>query len=182
MEEAHHLSLDKQKERYEQHKNSAENQGYVEMFEAFLKVAVDPFMGRSGRILDFGCGPGPVLAELLKKRGHGVDTYDLFFQKDESYRNKQYDLIALTEVLEHLPEPLKTLRALRERLSPNGSFAIMTLFHPNDSAKFADWWYRRDPTHVSFYTEKTIGELGRILGMKTLFSDSKNVIVLGASK
>lgn len=179
LEEGHHLSLDKQKERYLQHQNSADNQGYVEMFEAFLKTGVDPFVKKGSRVLDFGCGPEPVLAGLLQKRGYGVDTYDLFFQKDEAYLNKRYDLITLTEVLEHLADPLETLQALTQRLEPGGVLSIMTLFHPNDREKFTDWWYRRDSTHVSFYTTKNIGELCMILGMKILFTDSKNIIVLG---
>jgi len=149
------------------------------MLEAFLKTGVDPFVAKAGRVLDFGCGPEPVLAWLLERRGHPVDRYDLFFHKDEAYRTRQYDLITLTEVLEHLADPLGTLQALSQRLAPGGVFALMTLFHPNDRVKFADWWYRRDPTHVSFYTVKTLGELAGFLGMKILFSDAKNIIVLG---
>jgi len=179
LEEAHHLSPEKQKKRYEQHRNSPDNPGYVQMFEAFLKAGVDPFVGKAGRVLDFGCGPEPVLAGLLEGRGHRVDRHDLFFHPDEAYRTRSYDAITLTEVLEHVTDPLGTLRALSERLAPGGVLALMTLFHPDDRAKFADWWYRRDPTHVSFYTVKTLGELSGALGMKVLFSDAKNIIVLG---
>ena len=149
------------------------------MFEAFLKAGVDPFVGKAGRVLDFGCGPEPVLAWLLERRGHAVDHYDLFFHPDGSYLTRQYDAITLTEVLEHLTDPLGTLRALSQRLAPGGILSIMTLFHPNEPAKFADWWYRRDPAHVSFYTVKTLGELSRVLGMTVLFADAKNVVVLG---
>ena len=179
--EAHHLSPEKQKQRYEQHENSLDNPGYVERFEGFLKAGVDPFVGKGGRVLDFGCGPEPVLAWLMERRGYEVDRYDLFFHPDEAYRTQQYHLITLTEVLEHLTDPLGTLRALSPRLAPGGVFTVMTLFHPNDRAKFADWWYRRDPTHVSFYTVKTLGELANALGMKVLFSDAKNTVVLGAA-
>ncbi|HJT23904.1 MAG TPA: methyltransferase domain-containing protein [bacterium] len=179
LEKAHHLTPEKQKERYLQHQNSRENRGYVEMFEGFIAQGIAPFVRPGGRLLDFGCGPEPVLAGMLRERGYAVDSYDLFFQKDEAYLDKQYDLILLTEVLEHLADPKGTLQALSERLAPGGFFSLMTLFHPEDRGKFSDWWYRRDPTHVSFFTAKTLGELGRGLGMTVLFSDPKNILVLG---
>lgn len=153
--------------------------GYVGMFEAFLKAGVDPFAGEAARALDFGCGPEPVLARLLERRGYAVDRTDLFFHPDEAYLNRRYDLITLTEVLEHLTDPLGTLRVLAQRLAPGGVLALMTLFHPDDPAKFADWWYRRDPTHVSFYTVETLGQVSGALGLKVLFSDAKKIIVLG---
>ena len=181
LERAHHLSPQKQKERYLQHDNSRANQGYVVMLQAFIDQAVTPYMKPGGRILDFGSGPVPVLAELLGEGGYSVETYDLFFQKDEAYRDRQYDLVLLVEVLEHLSDPQATLKALVPRLTPGGAISLMTLFHPNDRRQFADWWYRRDPTHVGFFTAKTLEEMGKGLGLTPLFTDSKNLMVLGKS-
>ena len=179
LEKAHHLSPEMQKERYLQHQNSPDNRGYVEMFESFIAEGIVPFVGPGARLLDFGCGPEPVLAGMLRERGYAVDGYDLFFQTDEAYLDKRYDLILMTEVVEHLADPRQTLQALSERLVPGGVFSIMTLFHPQDRGKFSDCWYRRDPTHVSFFTAETLGELGRGLGMAVLFSDAQNILVLG---
>jgi 2-polyprenyl-3-methyl-5-hydroxy-6-metoxy-1,4-benzoquinol methylase len=148
MDGSHYLSPEKQKERYLEHNNSEENQGYVEMFEGFIAAAVNPFAKKGSRVLDFGCGPGPVLAGLLSKYGYSVDTYDLFFDPNDKFQSQNYDVISLTEVLEHLNDPLETLRDLARRLNPQGVFAIMTLFHPNDQETFSKWWYRKDPTHV----------------------------------
>src|SRR5258708_21210799 len=171
-------SLEKQKERYLQHENSPESEGYVEMFEGFIKACVDPFIPKGQKILDFGCGPLPVLADLLKKREYLVDTYDLFFTADETYKLKKYNLIILTDVLEHLENPIAILRALSERLEPQGVISIMTLFHPNDHEEFSKWWYRRDITHVSFYTHETLKEIAKVLYMDLVFSDSERRVVL----
>jgi hypothetical protein len=171
-------SLEKQKERYLQHENSLGNPGYVEMFEGFIKACVEPFVSKGGKILDYGCGPEPVLADLLTKRGHAVDIYDLFFNPDETHKTKKYNLIILAEVLEHLENPLVELRTLSERLEPQGVISIMTLFHPNDPETFFKWWYRRDITHVSFYTLKTLQEIVRVLGMDLIFSDSERTAVM----
>lgn len=150
------------------------------MFERFAAVGVTPYISAGSRVLDYGCGPEPVLAGLLKKKGYAVDTYDLFFHPSESFQFKTYNLITLTEVLEHLPNPLEVLEALKWKLAPQGFIALMTLFHPNDSEKFSKWWYRRDATHVSFYTVKTIQRLAEILEMKVLFTDGERTAVLSA--
>lgn len=178
MDEAHHLSPEKQRERYRLHENSGENTGYVEMFGQFIEFCVEPFVPKGSALLDFGCGPEPVLARLLAERGYSTDHFDPFFFP-EGPLPKNYALITLTEVLEHLPDPLGTLRGLIPRLAPNGVLSIMTLFHPGDRDKFASWWYRRDATHVSFYSEETMERIARILGFDLLLTDSKRSVVLG---
>jgi 2-polyprenyl-3-methyl-5-hydroxy-6-metoxy-1,4-benzoquinol methylase len=147
------------------------------MFEKFIAAGVEPFATGGIRVLDYGCGPGPVLAGLLRQKGHAVATYDLFFQSDEAYRDKTYDVITMTEVLEHLPDPLATLRGLLPRLAPGGILAVMTLFHPNDWEKFSKWWYRKDPTHVSFFTETTLKKMAERLGLISIFCDGKKTMV-----
>jgi len=107
-----------------------------------------------------------------------VDTYDLFFNLDEAYKVKKYNLIILTEVLEHLENPLVILRELFERLEPQGIISTMTLFHPNDPEKFSKWWYRRDITHISFYTLRTLKEIAGSLGLDLIFSDSVRMAVM----
>lgn len=149
------------------------------MFERFMAACVDPFARKGGTALDFGCGPQPVLAGLLRERGYTAEAYDPLFFPEEGYREKSFDLICLTEVLEHLADPMETLRELKERLADKGVLAVMTLFHPNDPEKFQKWWYRRDATHVSFYTEKTLGKMTERLGMSLRSIDAERLAVMG---
>ncbi|MDA3793420.1 MAG: class I SAM-dependent methyltransferase, partial [Elusimicrobia bacterium] len=67
------------KERYLPHENTSDNSGYVEMFNNFLEKAVFPFSGPPGQVLDFGCGYGPVLSEILSQSGYTTDIYDKYF-------------------------------------------------------------------------------------------------------
>ncbi|MBU0686785.1 MAG: class I SAM-dependent methyltransferase [Candidatus Margulisbacteria bacterium] len=173
------ISPEKEKESYSLHNNTPDNEGYVNMFRDFIEKSVAPYQKRIKTALDFGCGPGPVLAALLKEKGFQVDIYDKYFAPEKVYQNKKYDLITATEVMEHLKDPLKTLKLLKEHLNTNGILAIMTLFHPQDEEKFKDWWYRRDLTHISFYTPKTFEFIAKQLGMKVLMSDEKRECVLG---
>lgn len=174
LDRAHLPGLEEERQRYLQHDNTAGCPGYVRMFEQFL-TAIRPALGRPGRALDFGCGPGPVLAAMLRQQGWDTDTYDpLFFPG--SIEGEQYDLITATEVLEHVHTPLPVWRQLARLLRPRGVLAIMTHFHPGP-ASFSAWWYRRDPTHVTFYSAATMDWVGNTLGLAVRVLNSKNTVV-----
>ncbi len=173
-------SEDEEERRYRQHNNTLENEGYVSMLRQFINNYISPYQTSIKTSLDFGCGSNPVLAALLKEKGIAVDTYDKFFSKDKVYVNKKYDLITVTEVIEHLKEPVDTFKLLRRHLNENGILAIMTMFHPQDDKQFLDWWYRRDRTHISFYNLKTLKHLAKTFDMKLINHDNKNACVLQA--
>jgi len=172
------ISSEQEKKQYGFHNNSFENSGYVNMFQEFIGKAILPYRARIKTALDFGSGPTPVLAELLRQEGFEVDIYDKYFSPEEVYLSKKYDLITATEVFEHLKDPLAVLKLLKSHLNQNGILAIMTLFHPNGIEEFKLWWYRRDSTHISFYTPKTFECLASLLGMKVMMVDDKNVCVI----
>jgi 2-polyprenyl-3-methyl-5-hydroxy-6-metoxy-1,4-benzoquinol methylase len=178
MDEARRLSPDKERKHYEKHNNSPQNEGYVRMFQDFIDRAVTPHHPRIGTALDFGCGPGPVLAGLLEERGFDVDVYDPFFAPNENYLRRTFDLITATEVFEHLSDPMETLEHLADHLNPGGILALMTLFHPDDEEVFESWWYRRDPTHVSFYRPKTLAVMAEQTRLKCVYQDEKRICVL----
>ena len=164
--------------RYQQHNNTLENEGYVNMFKDFMEITVDPYASRIKTALDFGSGPTPVLATLLRQKGYDVDIYDLYFAPEKVYENKRYDLITATEVFEHLQDPLQTASLLKNHLNDQGILAIMTMFHPGDADSFNNWWYRHDATHISFYRPKTFKVMAELLGLTVLTFDHKNVCVL----
>jgi hypothetical protein len=169
-----------EKKRYLLHNNS-NNLGYIRMFNNFITKAILPFCNNNINSLDFGCGSVPVLAELLKERKFNVDIYDKYFFKDKIYQGKKYDLITITEVIEHLYDPLKYFRLFINHLNKNGIIAGTTLFHHNNSELFEKWWYKNDITHVSFYSEKTIRYIANILNLNVLLIDDKNIFVLSRS-
>ena len=177
LDTAYCLSLEKENSLYNNHQNSLENQGYVQMFEDFLDYFWNDLTCKD-KSLDFGSGPTPVLSQLLQKRGVHVDCYDKFYQPIKCFENQTYDFITSTEVFEHLNNPLETLRLLTKHLRPKGILAIMTLFHQNDQAHFLTWWYRRDPTHITFYTPKTLEVLANKCGLDIVRTDGKRIAVL----
>jgi SAM-dependent methyltransferase len=178
LDPAHHLSPEEEKGRYELHENSIENDGYVKMLQSFIDRAVTPWAGEARTALEFGCGPGPVLKVLLERMGFVVDVYDPHFAPDKVYEGKQYDLITSTEVVEHLSDPLPVLALLRDHLAPGGTLALMTQFHANNPAHFQNWHYRREPTHIAFFTHQTFDVIAEALGLEILWRDDKDTVVL----
>lgn len=104
--------------------------------------------GRPPRLLDVGCGTG-FLLERLADRGFSGVGVDLSPESVEHATRRlreigaderlsaivgsayeppdgPFDLICLTDVLEHLEDPRACLRALRARLAPDGLLVIST--------------------------------------------------------
>ncbi|TXK62140.1 class I SAM-dependent methyltransferase [Alkalisalibacterium limincola] len=139
---------------YLTHRNQPGDHGYRRFLLKLLQPLLDRLPpAREG--LDFGCGPGPALAAMLGEAGHHVTLYDPAFHPDASALARSYDFITCTEVLEHLHAPAATFEQLTRLLRPGGWLAVMTCFQTDD-ARFAQWHYRRDPTHVVFYRESTL--------------------------
>jgi len=138
---------------YLHHENDPDDPGY----RRFLSKLADPLLQRLGAGLsglDYGCGPGPALAAMLREAGHDMALYDPFFHPDRSVLAPTYDFITCTEAAEHFHDPAEEFDRLDAMLRPGGWLGLMTCFQTDD-AHFADWHYRKDPTHVVFYRQAT---------------------------
>ena len=98
------LAPDAEFRHYQSHENHVDDPGY----RAFLAKLADPLLakltpGSTG--LDYGCGPGPALAHMLREAGHAVALYDPFFCADRAALDADYDFVTCTEVAEHFFEP-----------------------------------------------------------------------------
>lgn len=156
-----HLSLEREKAEYDLHQNSPHDPKY----RGFLNRLYEPMqavLSKHSRGLDFGCGPGPTLSVMLTEAGHEVDLYDPFYtnalKNIVDHRNpvvhQPYDFITASEVIEHLREPWMELDRLWSLLKPNGVLGIMTK-RVRDPASFAQWHYKNDRTHISFFSVTT---------------------------
>ena len=147
---------------YLNHQNDPADPGY----RGFLARLATPLLERlppRQQGLDYGCGPGPALAAMLRQAGHQVELYDPFFFTDPAPLTRTYDFITCTEVIEHFHEPAAEFARFQTLLRPGGWLALMTRFLADD-VDFANWHYRRDPTHVVFYREETLQQVARIQG------------------
>jgi hypothetical protein len=177
MDDSYMVDVVEEQEHYKKHNNSFECKGYVEMFEQFIEEAIAPYEKNLHTALEFGCGEGPVLAELLARRGLEVDKYDIYFYPKKVYEGKHYDLITSTEVFEHLKEPLEVFERLSNLLTARGYMVLMTHFPPASDDEFLKWWYIRDITHISFFTPKSFDVMAKKMGLK-MVTHLKNKMVV----
>jgi len=91
---------------------------------------------------------------MLEEAGHTINLFDPFYAPDKSVLSQPYDFITLSEVVEHLGEPGRVLDDLWACLVEGGWLAIMTKRVRNPEA-FKTWHYISDPTHVSYFSDKT---------------------------
>jgi SAM-dependent methyltransferase len=147
--------LDRLAERaeYDKHQNDVDDPGY-RRFLSRLAIPVLERLMPASQGLDFGCGPGPALAQMFSEAGHSVALYDVYYEPDERVLQREYDFICATEVVEHLHHPLEVLSRLWDQLLPGGHLGIMTKM-VRDQQAFQGWHYKNDPTHVCFFSRDT---------------------------
>ncbi len=172
--EKYHLKPDEEVARYRMHRNTLSNEGYVGMF--LEKIAlVQKYCPGVTSVLDYGCGPSPVLAELLRMNGFSCDIYDPYFFPE--FPEGSYDLVISTEVFEHLRNIKTELHMIRKLIKPGGYLAAMTSLH-DDVGDFQNWWYASDPTHISFFGVRTFEWVAKENGFRIVYADKKNFVII----
>lgn len=115
----------------------------VENLNPMKLHAITMFPTPPRKILDVGCGTG-VLAGILTDYGYdvtGIDISDSAIEKCHekginayvqdlsepfSFKEREFDCILMSEVLEHIVDPIQVLRKLRAVLKPGGVMIITT--------------------------------------------------------
>jgi 2-polyprenyl-3-methyl-5-hydroxy-6-metoxy-1,4-benzoquinol methylase len=137
-----------------------------------------------GTMLDVGCGEGFALAwfarqgwtvEGLDHSSAGVtamnpemaprvDFGDVFVLLDERIREgRSYDLVWMTNVLEHVVDPVALLRQLGDLVAPGG---VLMITVPNDSSAFQEMLLERGhiperfwvapPDHLNYFNRDSL--------------------------
>jgi 2-polyprenyl-3-methyl-5-hydroxy-6-metoxy-1,4-benzoquinol methylase len=151
----------------------------------FRHVKVAP----GARILDVGCGAGYFLriANRLGAIAEGIEPSEVAAQRAKDvglsvfqgtledfadrFPDRQYDLITSNHVLEHVPEPVRTLSAMRRLLAPRG---LIWIGVPNAACSFCQTmkgnWHSADlPYHLMQFTPQSLEHAGRLAGLRLHF-------------
>jgi 2-polyprenyl-3-methyl-5-hydroxy-6-metoxy-1,4-benzoquinol methylase len=149
---------------------------------SFIINEIQKSYTKGDKILEVGCGIG-YLTWALNISGFtttGTDIadnvienailkYGNYFIKGgiESIQlqNTKFDNIILTEVIEHIPEPILFLEKIKSRLNKDGVILITT---PNKSAfiQKALWVTDAPPIHLWWFSEKSFIFIARNLSLK----------------
>jgi len=163
-----------EKSRYQKHQNSIDDKAYVDFLNQAIHPAL-PLLSLSARGLDFGCGPVPVLSQLLAAANLKCDIYDPFFFPKLN-ETQLYDFIFATECFEHFFSPANELQRIIKLLASQGFLIIMTELW-KDLEQFSKWSYARDITHVSYFHANTIKYIGAMHKLNLMHNDNKRVFI-----
>ena len=112
------------------------------------------------KILDFGSGNDVFLQTACHEASKSNQicnwvSYDKYTSSNQSeilcIESGNYDAITLWGVIEDVPDPLATLKALSKLLKPNGFFFITTV----DRESTIPYRYK-PPEHLTYYTKSSI--------------------------
>ncbi|MGI5174162.1 class I SAM-dependent methyltransferase [Treponema sp. OMZ 840] len=161
------ISAEAQKKRYLLHNNSLADKGYRSFLADFADTAlfyIKKLLGRPPHtVFDYGCGNGALVELLASYTRSGLlpeDTeirgWDPFFAPGVQFFPGGADAVLCLEVAEHFESPHEGFAGLARACKAGGILAVHTLFAPDNVDDFKSWWYKEDPTHVSFYTQKAL--------------------------
>jgi len=104
----------------------------------------------------FGVEPNPAAAEFAQSRGIAMVGRDI--NDDLSMYNGQFGAIILMDVLEHVPDPLATLRTVRPLLAPAGIVVVLTGDSGYWLARMSQpfYWYMSFPIHLVYLSRRFI--------------------------
>jgi SAM-dependent methyltransferase len=147
------------------------------------------------RLLEVGCGNGHFLSaarargwevrgvelsrpHVERARALGLDVRYGDLADDDLWRGEAYDAVVLIEVIEHVPEPRRLLRAIAHRLVPGGVTYLTT---PNFGSVtrrlLGGGWSVLDPEHVSLASAAGLRVALEAAGLRVARLRSKNLYV-----
>ncbi len=174
----YHLPPEQEKAIYDCHENSPNDPAYRKFLSKLAKP-LQSLLKPGANGLDFGSGPGPTLSVMLREQGFNVSEYDPFYSPDQAVLSEHYDFITSTEVIEHLSQPKLIFEQLFELLDEQGVLGIMSKRPP--VAGIRNWHYTKDPTHISFYSEKTFSYIAERFKCQLKIISSDTVLLIRSS-
>jgi hypothetical protein len=164
LDPAQRLNLADEKERYLKHENNVLDKGYqnfvAPLFSEILKNVKQRDSG-----LDYGSGKDSAISHLLLEKSYTVKKYDPFFNNNPELLQNNYDYIIVCEVAEHFYNPKMEFEKFYSYLNPDGFLFVMTSLKTPE-IDFSTWSYRRDSTHVGFYSKETCAWISKCFGFK----------------
>ena len=135
------------------------------------------------RWLDFGCGNGGLVRHVRDRVGCQTFGYDVgwittrardlglpILTDDELDRAAgTFHVVTAVEVLEHVADPLDTLRRIRALLKAGGLFFYTTGNAGPFRGRLTSWGYVRPDIHISFFEPATLERALRAAGFRPEF-------------
>ena len=148
------------------------------------------------RLIDVGCGNGEFLARMralgwdvvgvepdpqaarIGRETYGLPVYSVPLEKGD-FCAESFDAATMSHVIEHLRDPVSTLKAVNRLLKQDGRLII----HTPNTASLGHRWFRQNwrglepPRHLFLFGPRALAKIVEtagfhVLHLKTLFIDS----------
>ena len=165
---------------------------YDDRYDSFEEYLPD----KNRTILDIGSGPG-IFIKRGRERGWkvtgvepskqayeyssntlGLNVYNKFLNENTKDELDFYDVIHMSEVLEHIPNPAGLLKIAYEKLNIGGLICVVV---PNDYNPFQQalrtacgyepWWVA-PPHHINYFEFNSLSDLLERTGFKVIIKEA----------
>lgn len=171
--------------------------GIADGGEDLVKMLGQLALERDARILDVGCGGGVLLERLARVGFNNLSGADPFITADGETRRGvplmkrylsevtgEFDLIMFNHSLEHMPDPVATLKVAYEKLAAGGVCLVRL---PTTSSEawttYREHWFQIDaPRHIIIPSRKGMALAADTVGLKVekVFDDSNASQFIGS--
>lgn len=167
--------------------DAGRDQAWARLFQDDRLDAIERALGRKGKLIEIGSGPGyflegaamrgwdatgiePSVQAASFSQQRGLTVHNRTFSDALAHGLPNADVIAATNVLEHIPNPIETLEAAARLLKPGG-IACITV--PNDFnplqrvaqlGKGQPEWWLAPPHHLNYFDFASLEDLLRRVG------------------
>ena len=147
------------------------------------------------RLLDIGSGPGffllngqsrgwqvkgiePSVQAVEHSHGLGVQVDNAFFSADTTPDLGKFNVINMSDVLEHIPDPAALLALVNDRWSEDGLLCVVVPndFNPvqfvaHDFLKFNPWWVA-PPHHINYFNFNSLQNILERCGLEVIHKEA----------
>lgn len=164
--------------------------------EEYLNVLVRQGRRTTGRLLELGCGGGDFLqaarargfdvqgieisphAVAIANRRLGADCVIVGTLDTAPVRESAYDIVAFTDVIEHVRQPLDFLRRVQTLLKPGGLAFLVTPSLDSWSARcMGRYWMEYKVEHLYYFNRRSVARALTAAGLIPLVMEANRKIL-----